>query len=218
MTEKLKSIKKPLIISSIIILLPMVAGLLLWGQLPEQVPTHWNINGQIDGYSSKAFAVFGTPLCMLAVQWLCVLLSLADPKNKGQSGKVIIMVLWIIPAVTLICSGAMLTAGMGMALPISKLVMGFVGLVFVVIGNYLPKCKQNYTIGIKTPWSMNDAENWTATHRFGSKIFVVCGVVVILSVLLPESPVLYCIDIGLIILAAVATTAYSYVYYLRHKS
>jgi uncharacterized membrane protein len=107
---------------------------------------------------------------------------------------------------------------MGMVLPVSKLIMGFVGLVIVVIGNYLPKCKQNYTIGIKTPWSMNDTENWTATHRFGSRIFVVCGVVVILSVLLPESPVMYCIDIGLIILAAVAATAYSYVYYLRHGS
>ena len=71
---------KVLIITSIVILLPILAGLILWNQLPEQIPTHWNAAGEIDGWSSKPFAIFGLPAIMLAAQWLCVLGTAADPK------------------------------------------------------------------------------------------------------------------------------------------
>ena len=64
---------KTLIITSILTLLPIVAGLYLWNTLPEQVPCHWDVNGEIDGWSSKPFFVFGLPCIMLAAQWLCVL-------------------------------------------------------------------------------------------------------------------------------------------------
>ena len=63
---------KFLIMTSFIILLPILAGLLLWDQLPEQIPSHWNTDGEIDGWSSKPFAVFGLPLILLAVHWLCM--------------------------------------------------------------------------------------------------------------------------------------------------
>ena len=64
---------KVLIITSIIILLPILAGVFLWDQLPEQIPAHWNASGEVDGWSSKPFTVFGMPLILLAFQWLCVL-------------------------------------------------------------------------------------------------------------------------------------------------
>ena len=70
---------KVLIITSLIILLPIVAGVILWNQLPEQIPSHWNMNGEVDGWSSKPFAVFGMPLIMVALQWICALGAGADP-------------------------------------------------------------------------------------------------------------------------------------------
>lgn len=80
---------KVLIITSIVILLPILAGLILWNQLPEQIPSHWNASGEIDGWSSKAFSVFGIPLILLAAQWLCVLGSAADPKKENHPQKVL---------------------------------------------------------------------------------------------------------------------------------
>ena len=75
---------KVLIITSIIILLPILAGVVLWDQLPDPMPTHWNAAGEIDGWSSKPFAVFVLPLILLAIQWLCMLGTAADPKKKNH--------------------------------------------------------------------------------------------------------------------------------------
>ncbi len=75
---------KVLIITSVIILLPILAGLVLWNQLPEQIPFHWNAAGEVDGFASKPMAVFGTPLLMLALQWLCVFATYTDPKKQNH--------------------------------------------------------------------------------------------------------------------------------------
>ena len=87
---------KVLIITSIVILLPVLAGVILWNKLPEQMPSHWNAAGEIDGWSSKWFSVFGMPLMMLAFQWICALGTSADPKKSNHSDKVVQLVLWMI--------------------------------------------------------------------------------------------------------------------------
>ena len=87
---------KLLIITSVVILLPILAGILLWNQLPEQLPIHWNAAGEVDGWSSKPAAVFGLPLLMLVVQWVCVFATLADPKKKNHSEKVLALVFWLV--------------------------------------------------------------------------------------------------------------------------
>ena len=100
-----KMIKKNwsiLLITSIVILLPILAGLFLWNQLPEQLPMHWDANGQVDGWGSKTFVVVCMPLIMLAFQWVCVLATMADPKQKDHSEKVLQLVFWIIPLLTLV--------------------------------------------------------------------------------------------------------------------
>ena len=93
---------KLLLITSLVQLLPVLVGLILWDQLPAQIPTHWNTVGEVDGWSSKAFAIFGLPGIMLAVQWLCALGTGADPKKANHSEKVLQLVLWIIPAVSVL--------------------------------------------------------------------------------------------------------------------
>ena len=69
---------KTLLVASVVLLLPILAGIILWNQLPEQMPTHWNADGEVDSWSSKPFAVFGLPLLMLAIYWVCVLGTSAD--------------------------------------------------------------------------------------------------------------------------------------------
>ena len=172
---------KVLIITSIVILLPILAGLILWNQLPEQIPTHWNAAGEIDGWSSKPFAVFGLPAIMLAAQWLCVLGTAADPKKEAHSQKVLHLVFWICPVISMLLFTLTYIAALGGQVRTEVIMPIFVGLVLAIVGNYLPKCKQNYTIGIKIPWTLNNEENWNKTHRFAGWLWTVCGIIIMLT-------------------------------------
>jgi len=172
---------KVLIITSLVILLPILAGLLLWEQLPEQVPNHWNFAGEVDGWSSKSFVVFGMPLIMLGFHWLCAIATFADPKKDQHPSKVLHLVFWLIPAISAVVLSFSYAAAMGTEVRVEILMPILMGLVFVIIGNYLPKCKQNYTIGIKIPWTLNNEENWNKTHRLAGRLWVVCGFIIMLS-------------------------------------
>ena len=172
---------KVLIITSIIILLPILAGLILWNQLPEQIPTHWNASGEVDGWSSKPFTVFGLPLLMLAIQWACTLSTSADPKKRNHAQKVVYLVLWIIPILTVVLSAMTYATALGKEVRMEMVMPLLIGLLFAIIGNYLPKCKQNYTIGIKIPWTLDNEENWNKTHRFAGRLWMVCGVAIMLT-------------------------------------
>ena len=172
---------KVLIITSILTVLPILAGLILWDQLPEQIPTHWNAVGEIDGWSSKPFAVFGLPLIMLAAQWLCTLGTMADPKKENHSAKILHLVLWIIPLLSLVLNAMTYAAALGKEVPVEVVMPILIGLVLSIIGNYMPKCKQNYTIGIKIPWTLSSEENWNRTHRFAGWLWTFCGIAIMLT-------------------------------------
>lgn len=172
---------KILIITSIIILLPMVAGLVLWNRLPEQVPFHWNAAGEVDGWASKAVAVFVPSAAMLALQWLCVVVTSADPKKQNHPQKVVHLVLWLIPLLTVFISALMYAGALGRNVRVEVLMPILLGVIFIAIGNYMPKCKQNYTIGIKIPWTLASEENWNRTHRLSGWIWVGGGIVMMLT-------------------------------------
>jgi len=172
---------KTLIITSIVILLPILAGVILWNQLPDPMPSHWNASGEIDGWSSKPFAVFGLPFILLAAQWLCVLGTSADPKKNNHPTKIVHLVLWIIPVLSVVMHTFVYLIALGYGVRMEVVMPILIGLIFTIIGNYLPKCKQNYTIGIKIPWTLNNEENWNKTHRFAGWLWTACGLLVILT-------------------------------------
>ena len=167
---------KTLIICSIITILPIFIGLILWNQLPEQMPTHWNAAGEVDGWSSKPFAIFGLPLIMLGAQWLCVLGTLADPKKANHPDKVLHLVFWIIPVLSVVLNAVTIAAALGKEVRMEVFMPILIGLILTIVGNYMPKCKQNYTIGIKIPWTLNSEENWNRTHRFAGWLWTFSGV------------------------------------------
>ncbi len=172
---------KVLIITSIIILLPMLAGLILWTRLPEQVPFHWNAAGEIDGWASKPVAVFVPSAAMLALQWLCVLVTSTDPKKQNHPKKVVHLVFWLIPLLTVVLSAFVYASALGKNVRVEVLMPILLGVIFIAIGNYMPKCKQNYTIGIKIPWTLASEENWNRTHRLSGWIWVGGGIVMMLT-------------------------------------
>ena len=208
-----KKYAKTLIITSIITLSPIVVGLMLWDKLPDSIPMHFNTAGEVDGWGSKAAVVFYLPLFMVAISFLALFATAADPKHKNINDKALSLALWVIPAVSILCSTMSYSAALGKEVNVNTVVPTFMGLMFIVIGNYLPKCKQSYTVGIKLPWTLNDTENWNSTHRFSGWLWMVCGAVFAVSGLL-NIPVL---GIAAMIIMAAAPIVYSYLYYIKHK-
>ena len=181
----LKKNKGLMILTSVIILLPVLAGILLWDRLPERMATHWGGNGEADGWSSRPAAVFGLPLFLLAIHWLGVWMTGQDRRNRNQNEKILQMMFWIAPVISLFGMGSTYAAALGQPPRIDRLAMLLLGIVFTIIGNYLPKCRQNDTIGIKIIWTLSDEENWNATHRLAGKIWTAGGLLLLLCAFLP---------------------------------
>jgi uncharacterized membrane protein len=179
----LKTHKRTLIITSIVILLPIIIGLVLWDRLPDVMATHFGADNEPNGFSSKPFAVFGLPLFLLAIHWLCVLFISVDPRRKNISPKLFSLILWLIPAISLITAIPIYAVNLGNKLDISFFMMLFMGVLFTLIGNYLPKARHNYTIGIRLPWTLDNEENWNRTHRLAGHIWMGCGILMIIFTL-----------------------------------
>ena len=207
---KNKTIK--LIITSVIIMLPVLAGLILWNQLPDQMPTHWNASGEIDGWSSKGFAVFGFPSILLGAHLLCMMVTYADPKKQNISARMLNLVLCICPVMSILLSALTYAAALGKEIDVNTLAPVLIGIIFIVVGMYLPKCQHNYTVGIKLPWTLHDEDNWKATHRFAGPVWVAGGVLIILSALLSFMWLM----VVILLLIVTIPSIYSYLYYKKH--
>lgn len=187
--------KKTLILSSLVTLLPIPIELAL----------------------GRGTGALWLPACLLIAQWVCVIATAKDPKQKNQGKKVLRVVLWIMPILSLMLCGMDYILSKGMNFPISSIFCLMFGVMFMAIGNYLPKCRQNYTIGIKVCWAYTSEENWNATHRFGGRVWVIGGLVIALGAFLPQSlsiPLMFVSIFVLVLLPMV----YSYRYYCRQKA
>lgn len=210
----IKQNKWKLLISSIMILLPIAFGLIFWNKLPQQMTTHWGLDGTADGWSNRLAAVFALPLIILAVHWLCVFFTAKDPKNQEQNRKVFGIVIWITPVISLFANGVMYAVTFGKEFQPYLITNLLLGIVFVVIGNYLPKCKQNYTIGIRIKWTLENEENWNVTHRFAGKVWVIGGLLLMACVFLPDVIAPW-VMVAAIIVLVVVPIVYSYRYHKK---
>ncbi len=206
----LKKNKIIIVLSSLAILLPVVYGLIVWDTLPEQLATHWNVAGEADGYSSKAFAVFGMPGILLVLQVLALVKIEREKKNKEQSEKVLRMVLWICPFLSWFVSFLVYSQALGKQISIGTWISAFFSLLFLIAGNYMPKVKHNRTIGIKIKWTLENEENWHLTHRLAGKLWVVCGVLQLLFVFVLPETILVASLMVLTVIAVGIPTVYSY--------
>ena len=207
--------KKMLALTSAVILLPMLAGLVLWNRLPENIPVHWNIAGEVDRYGSRAMVVLGLFGFLLVIHWFGIFATVMDPKNKEQTEKALLLVYWIVPVLSLVMAVLTYSTALGAAVSVNTVLPVFLGLLFTVIGNQMPKCRRNYTIGIKIPWTLESEENWNATHRLAGKIWVIGGLLTI-AVGLLAVPVWAVLAVLLVM--GFLPIGYSYYWYKKHTA
>lgn len=206
--------KKMILLTSAITLLPAFIGLLLWKQLPDPVATHWGIGNQPNGYSSKALAVFGIPVILLLLHLLCVIVTNMDPRAKDMNKKIVRVVLWICPLLSLVVCSAVYAYNLGYEFNIEFVCGLLIGVLYLILGNFIPKIKQNHTIGFRIPWALNDSDNWYHTHRFGGKCMLIGGIVMIVTSPLQNMWVL----LVLAVIPCILPVIYSYLYYRKAVS
>lgn len=213
----IKRNKWMIILTSLVIVLPIIFGLIVWDTLPEQMAIHWSVNGNPDAFAGAAFAVLFLPLFLLSMHWVCILVTAADNKHREQNRKVFFMVLWIMPVMSLYLNGLVYSTAFGLDVNISWVISILLAVGLMFIGNYLPKCKQNRTVGIKITWTLASEENWNATHRFAGKLWFICGLASLLGVFIPMSLIGVFLFV-LLLVVAVVPMVYSYQYYKKQQA
>ena len=215
-TPKNKIVSVLGIIQIVIILASVILSVYFYQHFPARVPIHWNVAGEVDGFGSRAFGAFLLPVILVAIYFLFSVLSKIDPRKEryAEFAKVysiiktaIMFVLFIVYIITALNS-------IGYAVSVSFWIPFIIGLLFVVIGNYFGKIRNNYFVGIRTPWTLANEEVWNKTHRLGGKLFVLGGLAMLIMGFMPVVLRLP-LFIVIIIVIAVLPMVYSYVLYKR---
>lgn len=215
MREAIKKNWKGMLLAAIIILLPMVVGVVLWDRLPDPMATHWDFAGNANGWTSRAFTVFGIPLVMLALHMVCLLVTESDRNSCGQNPKLKRIMYGVVPVVSLLLCVTIYPSALGMKLPMQTMALLFLGVMLLIVGNYMPKCTMNRWMGIRVPWTYTSEANWTATHRFAGRVYVVIGLVCLCCAFIPLGRFGAALVV-MIIAGCLSPVVYSYLYEKRN--
>lgn len=205
--------KWKILISLFVIAMTSVAGIILWDQLPEQIAVHFNVNNEPDSFMSKAAAIFGIPAFLMAIQLLCLLDTHIQFKKNGQVRKYLPYIIWLVPAIAIFVMGSIIMFSLDIKFNLTLFVSIFQGVLFVILGNVMPKVTQNMFFGIRIYWTLKNEDNWFHTHRVGGFAFVIGGLLMIFTSLMEN---IY-VTTTLLIATAIVPVAYSWIFALRHK-
>lgn len=197
-------------------IIPFIIGGIYYNQLPETMATHFDFNNHANGFSSKPMALFGIPMILVLVYILAYFFTSQDPKRSNQNEKVVAFVLVIIPILNLIVSGMIISVNLGNKVDIGLIINIFIGILFMGLGNYMPKIKRNYTIGIRLPWTLDNDYIWDKTHRFAGYIWSIGGIIYLIAAFFLKDYSHYFIPVIILILTAIPTI-YSYMIYKSFK-
>lgn len=202
----------------LLILVMFLSGIALYPRLPDQIPIHWNIEGEVDDYASRFWGVFMLPFTNLLVLLIFTFMPLLDPRKENypkfsRSYRAIKAITVVFFAVL---HFLVLAFALGYELDISRIVVVGAALLFIVMGNYLPKVKHNYFVGVRVPWTLASEKVWKKTHRFAGKLFVISGIIIFLSIFVSEIIRFWLIMICALV-TSLASMVYSYLVYRQEE-
>lgn len=170
-------------IPTLLVVVATVASVLAYPGLDERVPTHWNMSGEVDGWSSRFSVAWLIPLVMAGMVVLFRVLPHIDPRraNYEKFSLAYDTIVVVIMAFMLGMHLLLLATGSGYQLPVARIVPAAVGVMFITLGLLLPKAHPNWFVGIRTPWTLSSDLSWERTHRLGGTLFMLSGALAILS-------------------------------------
>lgn len=211
-----------ILITACVALMPLFVGLILWNSLPDQMIVRFTFEGEPDSYASKGFVVFGIGLYMVAIHLFCTFVTGFGVKNeKGISDKLFKLLLCICPFISIFVTTLIYSTAMGYSLDVAFWMQIMLGIIYIVLGNYLPKARQNSVFGTRIKWTLESRKNWEHTHRFTGWIMCVLGLFFMISAftgmlvnLGSELGIGFLVTI--VVIFVLVSVLYSYIYYVKH--
>ena len=196
-------------IPAILILAAVIATIAVYPRLPEQVPTHWSISGEVNGWSSRLFGAWMMPLIM-AVVWLFMrAMPHIDPRKanyekfSGMYDALVILILTFM----LLMHVVILLSATGTVIRMNRVVMPAVGIFIAIMGVLLPRAHPNWFVGFRTPWTLTSDLSWERTHKVGGALFIALGLLIVASTFIaPERA------IWVLVVAALGVVAFLFIY------
>ena len=170
-------------IPAVLIVAAVVISIVAYPDLPEQMPTHWGADGQVNGWSSRLWGAWMLPLLMAAIWLLMRAIPHIDPRRAnyekfaGMYDALVILIL----AFMLVMHGIVIAAATGRNVRMENIVLPSVGVFIAIMGFLIPRAAPNWFVGIRTPWTLTSDESWAKTHKLGGPLFVALGLVMIAS-------------------------------------
>jgi uncharacterized membrane protein len=201
------------------LVLPGVAGLVLmaavsaaaWHRVPSRIAVHFGADGAADGYAGKAFGLLAVPVVLVVVTAVVLLLCQVEPRrgNLRDSARPLARV-WAAAVALLVIVHLFIVVNALDDAPSGMAVLGVaLGLLLVVVGNFLPKARRNHVFGVRTPWTLGSELSWYRTHRLAGPLFMVAGAVVVVAAVAGFDGTLL-LAVALVAVLAVGLAAYSW--------
>lgn len=213
--------KQMMLFSLAVSILMLLISAWAWRVLPAgaSIPVHWNVAGEVDRYGGKAEGLLLLPGITMAVSLLFYFLPSLDPKgNNLLRSEQAFRAIWAVMLLFfVVIHVVMLMISLGKQLNMGQIILSSVSILFMVMGNYMGKIRQNYTMGIRTPWTLHNEQIWNKTHRLGGWLFVLCGLISLLVSLLFPSIGVYVLP-AMIASASLIPIFYSYLLYRKEQN
>ena len=208
--------RRPMILYSIVVIGAMLGvGAWAWFQLPAdaQVPVHWGLEGTADVFADKTIGLLFVPALAAVLAAALAVIPRFEPRraNLERSGKAYGATWVAVVALLGLLQLLVVAAALGVSFDMSRIMLFAIGILFIVIGNYLPKVRPNYLMGICTPWTLSSDLSWVRTHRIGGRLFVFEGLVLVLLGIAGIVPVAFvAVILGGLVVLLLVVVAYSY--------
>lgn len=203
----------------LIIAAAVIASAVVYPRLPLTIPTHWDMLGRPNGWSSRLWGAWVMPIFLVVLWAFMRVLPRIDPRGSNYAkfggayeGIIVSIMLFMLGMHIII-----LRAALGYPVAMERVLPIGLGVLFIAIGNLLPRARPNWFIGIRTPWTLSSDRVWEKTHRFGGHVFVGAGILMVLSALVtaPWAPVAL---FTIIVLCTASVLIYSYIEWKREQS
>jgi uncharacterized membrane protein len=191
----------------------------VYARLPHQIPSHWNLQGEVDGWMAKPWGALMMPLIATVILASLWVLPRIDPRranvehSAGDRRLLINLLILFVAVIEL----ATLGQALGWPVQVERVVPAAIGLMLVGLGNYLPRIRSNWFLGIRTPWTLSSEHVWRATHRVAGRAFVGAGLLIALSALLPATARAWTTGVALAVAVALPLV-YSYAAWRREAA
>lgn len=195
----------------IIILIPVVITITVYNKLPEQLATHFGTNGEADGFQGKVTFLLLNSLLLIGVPLLMKITRYIDPKKKNYEKFETTYDLFrlILTAFLSVMYITVLLFNLGYSVNIQMIILIGIGILFMFLGNYMSRIRFNYTIGIRTPWTLANEEVWRKTHRLGGPLWLTGGIAIIILAFVPGS-IAFILLLIVIVIISIIPVFYSY--------